>query len=139
VVIVVIALLNWTYVARAVRKQVLSLRERKFVEAARSLGASNARLISREILPNVLPPMIVYATLMIAQNVLLEAALSYMGVGVPLPHASWGAMLADATTVFYSAWWYMLFPGVAVLITVLAFNLLGDGLADALHPRAGRT
>jgi ABC-type dipeptide/oligopeptide/nickel transport system permease subunit len=138
-VIVVIAVVNWTYIARVVRDQVSSLRDKEFVEAARSLGASNGQIIFREILPNVLAPIVVYATVIIAQNVLLESALSYLGAGVQLPQASWGAMLADATSIFYTAWWYMLFPGVALVLTVLAFNVLGDGLRDALHPPAGRT
>lgn len=136
VVIFVIAFVNWTYVARIVRGQVLSLREKEFVEAARSLGASNSRIILREILPNLVAPIIVYATLIIPQNILFEAALSFLGAGVQPPTASWGAMLADATSVFDTAWWYMVFPGVALLITVLAFNLVGDGLQDALHPKA---
>ena len=138
VVIFVIAFVNWTYIARIIRGQVLSLREKEFVEASRSLGASNSRIIFRELLPNLVAPIIVYATLIIPQNVLFEAALSYLGVGVQPPTASWGAMLADASTNL-SAWWYMLFPGVALLLTVLAFNLVGDGLQDALHPRGGRS
>ena len=137
-VIGVIALANWPYVARLVRGQVLSLREKEFVEAARSLGASNRRIMFSEILPNLVAPIIVYASLVIPQNVLLEAALSFLGVGVQFPQPSWGDMLADATPIFYSAWWFMLFPGVALLTTVLAFNLLGDGLQDALNPRARR-
>jgi len=136
VVIFVIAFVNWTYIARIVRGQVLSLREKEFVEAARSLGASNSRIIFREILPNLVAPIIVYATLIIPQNILFEAALSFLGVGVQPPTASWGAMLADATSIFDTAWWYMVFPGVALLLTVLAFNLVGDGLQDALHPKA---
>jgi ABC-type dipeptide/oligopeptide/nickel transport system permease subunit len=136
VVIFVITFVNWTYIARIVRGQVLSLREKEFVDAARSLGASNRRIVFREILPNLVAPIIVYATLIIPQNILFEAALSYLGAGVQPPTASWGAMLADATTIFDTAWWYMLFPGVALLITVLAFNLVGDGLQDALHPKA---
>jgi peptide/nickel transport system permease protein len=136
VVIFVIAFVNWTYIARIVRGQVLSLREKEFVEAARSLGASNSRIIFREILPNLVAPIIVYATLIIPQNILFEAALSFLGAGVQPPTASWGAMLADATTIFDTAWWYMVFPGVALLLTVLAFNLVGDGLQDALHPKA---
>jgi len=136
VVIFVIAFVNWTYIARIVRGQVLSLREKEFVEAARSLGASNSRIIFREILPNLVAPIIVYATLIIPQNILFEAALSFLGAGVQPPTASWGAMLADATTIFNQAWWYMVFPGAALLITVLAFNLVGDGLQDALHPKA---
>jgi peptide/nickel transport system permease protein len=137
-VIAVIAFANWPYVARLVRGQVLSLREREFVDASRSLGASGVRIMFREILPNLVAPIIVYASLVIPQNILFEAALSYLGVGVQFPTASWGEMLADATPIFYNAWWFMLFPGVALLITVLAFNLLGDGLQDALNPRSGR-
>ena len=136
--IFVIAFVNWTYIGRIVRGQVLSLREKEFVEAARSLGASNARIIFREILPNLVAPIIVYATLIIPQNILFEAALSFLGVGVQPPQASWGAMLADATSIFDTAWWYMVFPGAALLLTVLAFNLVGDGLQDALNPRAAR-
>src|SRR5213079_1885032 len=138
VVIFVIAFVNWTYIGRIIRGQVLSLREKEFVEAARSLGASNRRIIFREILPNLVAPIIVYSTLVIPQNILFEAALSFLGVGVQPPNASWGAMIADATSIFDSAWWYMVFPGVALLLTVLAFNLLGDGLQDALNPRRGR-
>jgi peptide/nickel transport system permease protein len=138
VVIFVIAFVNWTYIARIIRGQVLSLREKEFIEASRSLGASNSRIIFREILPNLVAPIIVYSTLIIPQNILFEAALSYLGVGVQPPNASWGAMLADATPIFDSAWWYMVFPGAALLLTVLAFNLLGDGLQDALNPKSGR-
>ncbi|MGI8903734.1 MAG: ABC transporter permease [Solirubrobacteraceae bacterium] len=137
-VIFVIAFINWTFIARIVRGQVLSLREKEFVEASRSLGASNARIIFREILPNLAAPIIVYATLLIPQNILLEAALSYLGVGVQPPQASWGAMLADATSTYDTAWWYMVFPGVALLVTVLAFNLVGDGLQDALAPKTAK-
>jgi ABC-type dipeptide/oligopeptide/nickel transport system permease subunit len=138
VVIFVIAFVNWTYIARIIRGQVLSLREKEFVDAARSLGASNRRIIFKEILPNLVAPIIVYSTLVIPQNILFEAALSFLGVGVQPPQASWGAMLADATSIFDSAWWYMVFPGSALLLTVLAFNLLGDGLHDALNPRVGK-
>jgi peptide/nickel transport system permease protein len=135
-IVAIVALVSWTYIARIVRGQVLSLREQEFVQAARSLGASNSRILFREILPNLLAPLIVYSSLLIPQNILLEAALSYLGVGVRAPTASWGQMLADATPIFNTAWWYMVFPGVALLLTVLAFNLLGDGLQDALNPRA---
>ena len=138
VVIFVIAFVNWTYIARIIRGQVLSMREKEFVEAARSLGASDRRIIFREILPNLVAPIIVYSTLVIPQNILFEAALSFLGVGVQPPNASWGAMIADATSIFDSAWWYMVFPGSALLLTVLAFNLLGDGLQDALNPRGNR-
>ena len=139
VVIFVIAFVNWTYIARIVRGQVLSLREREFVEAARSLGASNLRILFREILPNLTAPLIVYTTLAIPQNILFEAALSFLGVGVQPPDASWGKMIADASGVFESAWWYMLFPGAALLLTVLSFNILGDGLQDALDPRTAKS
>jgi peptide/nickel transport system permease protein len=138
VVIFVIVVVNWTYIARIIRGQVLSLREREFVDAARSLGASNRRIIFREILPNLVAPIIVYSTLIIPQNILFEAALSFLGVGIQPPNASWGQMLADATSIFDTAWWYMFFPGMALLLTVLAFNLLGDGLHDALNPRVGK-
>jgi ABC-type dipeptide/oligopeptide/nickel transport system permease subunit len=138
VVIFVIAFVNWTYIGRIIRGQVLSLREKEFIEAARALGASNRRIMFREILPNLVAPIIVYSTLVIPQNILLEAALSFLGVGVQPPNASWGAMIADATNIFDTAWWYMVFPGAALLLTVLAFNLLGDGLQDALNPRSNR-
>jgi len=137
-VILVIAFVNWTYMARIVRGQVLSLREKEFVEAARSLGASKTRIIFREILPNLVAPIIVYTTLIIPQNILFEAALSFLGVGVQPPQASWGKMIADAQGSFDTAWWFMVFPGVALLLTVLAFNLIGDGLSDALDPRSDR-
>ncbi len=135
VVIFVITLVSWTYIARIVRGQVLSLREKEFVEASRSLGASDARIVFKEILPNLIVPIIVYATLILPTNILLEAALSFLGAGVQPPNASWGAMIAEATSVFDTAWWYMLVPGLALLFTVLAFNVVGDGLSDALNPR----
>jgi len=135
VVIMVIAIINWTYIARIVRGQVLSLREKEFVEAARSLGASDRRIIVREVLPNLFAPLIVYSSLLIPANILLEAALSFLGVGVAGGTPSWGAMINEATSLFPDAWWFMLFPGLALLLTVLAFNLVGDGLQDALDPR----
>jgi ABC-type dipeptide/oligopeptide/nickel transport system permease subunit len=137
-IIFLIALFNWTYVARIVRGLVLSLREREFVQASRALGASNTRIMFREILPNLVAPVIVYSSLLIPLNILLEAALSFLGVGIRPPTASWGQMIADATPIFNTAWWYMVFPGVALLLTVLAFNLLGDGLHDALNPKAAK-
>ncbi len=138
VIIFLIALVNWTYIARIVRGLTLSLREQEFVLAARSQGASDARIMGREILPNLFAPIIVYASLLIPQNILLEAALSFLGVGVRPPTASWGQMIAAATPTFSTAWWYMVFPGIALLLTVFAFNLLGDGLQDALNPRLAR-
>jgi peptide/nickel transport system permease protein len=138
VIIFLIALATWPYLARIVRGLTLSLREREFVEAARALGASDARIMFREILPNLVAPIIVYATLQIPLNILIEASLSFLGVGVRPPTASWGQMIAAATPTFNTAWWYMVFPGAALLLTVLAFNLLGDGLRDALNPRTAR-
>ena len=138
VVIFIIIVANWPYVARIIRGQVLSLREKEFVEASRSLGAGNMRIVFREILPNLVAPIIVYATLFIPANILLEAALSFLGVGVQPPQASWGEMLAKATSIFDVAWWFLFFPGMALLLTVLAFNLVGDGLQDALNPKGTR-
>jgi len=134
-VIAVIAIINWTYIGRIIRGQVLSLREKEFVEAARASGAGDAGILFREILPNLVAPIIVYTTLVIPTNILLEAALSYLGVGVSPTQASWGQMISDATSIFSTAWWYFTFPGAALLLTVLAFNLLGDGIRDALDPR----
>jgi peptide/nickel transport system permease protein len=134
-VLFIITISSFTYIARIARGQVLSLREKEFVEAARSLGASNRRILFREILPNLVAPLIVYASLLIPTNILFEAALSYLGVGIRPPTASWGEMIADATPIFNTAWWFMVFPGAALLLTVLAFNLVGDVLLDALNPR----
>ncbi|HVE67812.1 MAG TPA: ABC transporter permease [Solirubrobacteraceae bacterium] len=134
-VVFVIALASWPYFARVVRGQVLSLREREFVEASRAIGASNLRIMRVEVLPNLAAPIIVYTTLIIPTNILFEAALSFLGVGVQPPTASWGQMIAEAAPIFDTAWWYMVFPGLALLLTVLAFNLVGDGLQDALNPK----
>lgn len=133
-----ISLATWPYTYRIVRGLVLSLREREFVESSRALGASDSRIMFREILPNLAAPIIVYASLQIPTNILLEAALSFLGVGIRPPTASWGQMISDATPIFNTAWWYMTFPGIALLVTVLAFNLLGDGLRDALNPRSAQ-
>jgi peptide/nickel transport system permease protein len=138
VVLFIIVLSNWPYVARIIRGQVLSLREKEFVEASTSLGASNKRIIFREILPNLVAPIIVYTTLFIPANILLEAALSFLGVGVQ-DRATWGGMLADAAGSFDTAWWFMFFPGMALLLTVLAFNLVGDGMQDALNPKSSKS
>ena len=113
----------------------LSLREKEFVEAARASGAGDMAILFREILPNLVAPIIVYSTLVIPTNILLEASLSYLGVGIPATQSSWGQMIADSTNIFDTAWWYFAFPGAALLLTVLAFNLLGDGIRDALDPR----
>jgi peptide/nickel transport system permease protein len=138
VVIVVIAIATFPYIARLIRGQVLSLREKEFVEAARSLGASDRRIIVRHLLPNLVAPIIVYTTLVLPQNILFEAALSFLGVGVQPPTTSWGQMIADAAAGFDTAWWAFLFPGAALVLTVLAFNFVGDGLQDALDPRSRR-
>jgi ABC-type dipeptide/oligopeptide/nickel transport system permease subunit len=134
-VIVAIVVINWTYIGRIIRGQVLSLREREFIEAARAGGARDRTILFREVLPNLVAPIIVYTTLVIPQNILLEAALSFLGVGINPPQASWGAMIAEATPIYNVAWWFFAFPGGALLLTVLAFNLLGDGVRDALDPR----
>jgi peptide/nickel transport system permease protein len=133
----IIALFTWPYIARIVRGQVLSLREKEFIESARSLGARNRRIMFREILPNVAASIIVYTTLIIPNNILFEAALSFLGVGVPQETPSWGRQLSDAGTIFTVAWWMMLFPGLFLFVTTLAFNLVGDGLRDALDPKTG--
>ena len=138
VVIFVITITSWTYMARIIRGQVLSLREKEFIEASRSMGASNWRIIFRELLPNLTAPVIVYASILIPQVILYEAALSFLGVGVT-DKPSWGQMISDATPVFSDAWWYMLFPGLALLFTVLAFNFVGDAMQDALNPRKKRS
>ena len=134
-VTVAIVVVNWTYIGRIIRGQVLSLREKEFVEAARAAGAGELTILFRELLPNLVAPILVYSTLVIPQNILLEAALSFLGVGINPPQASWGEMLAEATPIFSTAWWFFVFPGVALLLTVLAFNLLGDAIRDALDPR----
>ena len=137
-VVAVIALFTWPYIARVVRSYTVSLREREFVEASRSLGASHLRIIFREVLPNLLGPLVVFTTLLIPQAILFEAALSYLGLGVPQNTASWGGLLNQASAYYDVAWWLMLFPGLFLVVTVLAFNLLGDGLRDALDVRADR-
>jgi peptide/nickel transport system permease protein len=138
-VIAIIALFSWPYIARIVRGQVLTLREKEFVEAARSQGATDSRIMFREILPNVVAPIIVYTTLIIPNNILFEASLSFLGVGIPSTIASWGRMIADASNglLYTAAWWMLVAPGLALVLTTLAFNLVGDGLRDALDPRMG--
>ena len=138
VVIAVITVFSWSYIARIVRGYTLSLREKEFVEAARSLGAGNVRILATEVLPNLVGPLIVYATLLIPTNILFEAALSYLGLGVPATTPSWGAILNDASGLYDVAWWLMLFPGAFLIVTTLAFNLLGDGLRDAFDVRSER-
>jgi peptide/nickel transport system permease protein len=138
VLVFIIGFFNWPYIGRIIRGQTLSLREKEFVEAARSLGASNAHIVFKQLLPNLVAPVLVYSTLIIPTNILFEAALSFLGVGVKAPTPSWGAMLSDAVATYSIDPEFMIVPGAALFITVLAFNLLGDGLRDALDPRAGR-
>ena len=135
-IVFIIGFFNWPYIGRIVRGQTLSLREREFVDAARSLGARSPYIIFRELLPNLAAPILVYATLLIPTNILFEAALSFLGVGVSPPTATWGGMLSDAVHFYTIAPYFMIIPGVAIFVTVLAFNLLGDGLRDALDPRS---
>ncbi|MFJ4922515.1 ABC transporter permease [Streptomyces sp. NPDC088725] len=138
VMILVIGFFGWPYVGRVVRGQTLSLREREYVEAARSLGAGQGYILFKELLPNIVAPIIVYSTMMIPTNILTEAALSFLGVGVKSPTASWGQMLSSAVGYYDSDPMYMLIPGLAIFITVLAFNLFGDGVRDALDPKGSR-
>ena len=134
-IMIVIGLTGWMGVARLVRAEVLSLRERDFILAARAIGASNSRIIFRHILPNALSPVLVAATLGVAGAILTESALSFLGIGVQPPTPSWGNMLTAGKDYLEFAWWLSLFPGVAILITVIAYNLVGEGLRDALDPR----
>ena len=135
---VVLSVFGWFYPARIVRAQVLSLREKEFVEAARMVGSSDARIIRSHLLPHLVAPVIVLFTIFVAQTVLAEAGLSFLGVGIQAPTPSWGTLLSEAPQYYLAQPWLMLWPGLAVLITTLSFNLLGDGLRDALDPRASR-
>ncbi len=133
--IFIIGFFSWPSIGRIVRGQTLSLREREFVDAAKSLGARHGYILFREVLPNLLAPILVYATLLIPTNILFEAALSFLGVGINPPTPTWGGMLSEAVR-FYTLPHFVLFPGLAIFITVLAFNVFGDGLRDAFDPRA---
>ena len=137
VVIFVLAIFSWSSVARIVRGQVLSIREREYVEAARAMGAGSWRIMIIDILPNVIAPVIVYTTLLIPVSIVGEATLSFLGVGIQPPTADWGQMIADAQGN-YHAWWFLVFPSLALLVTTLAFNVFGDGVRDAFDPRSDR-
>ncbi len=139
-VIFVISAFTWPYVARIIRSTTLSLREKEFVEAARSLGAGDRRIIVREILPNLVAPITVYATLLIPANILFEAGLSYLGLGLPPDTPSWGQAISSAAEggLYRVTPWLMIFPGIFLILTTLSFNLLGDGLRDAIDPRSDR-
>lgn len=136
----VIIFFSWTAMGRVIRGQVLSLRQRDYVEAARSMGAGHLSIMVREIVPNLAVPIIIYATLMIPNAIVFEATLSFLGMGIVPPAASWGGMLSEAASnsIYLSAWWLVVFPGTILLLTTLAFNILGDGIRDALDPRARR-
>ena len=136
--IFIIGFFSWAYIGRVMRGQVLSLREKEFVDASRSLGARSSRIIVEELLPNLFAPILVYATLTIPTNILTEAGLSFLGVGIQPPEPSMGYMLSTAQATVQIDPTYMLFPGIAIFITVLAFNLFGDGLRDALDPKSNR-
>jgi peptide/nickel transport system permease protein len=138
VIIVVIAFFSWAAVGRIVRGLAMSIKEKEYIEAARSGGAGNLRIMFVEILPNLTAPLIVYTTLLIPSAISFEAVMSFLGLGVVPPTPSWGDMLAEAVGYYQVAWWFILFPGLALLATTLAFNLLGDSLRDALDPRGDR-
>jgi peptide/nickel transport system permease protein len=138
VIIGVIAFFSWAAIARIVRGQTLSIKEKEYIEAARSLGAGPFRIMIFDILPNLLAPVLVLATLYIPTAVVFEATLSYLGLGIQPPTASWGNLLSDAQNFYQTSWWYVVFPALALLITTLAFNLFGDGIRDAMDPRTER-
>jgi peptide/nickel transport system permease protein len=134
IIIVVIGAVYWTWIARVVYGQVVALRDREFMIASRALGAGRVYILVRHILPQLVPTIIVWGTLGIATNVMLEASLSYLGIGVQPPTPSWGVMIQQAQSYYRTAPWLVIFPGLAIMLTVFAFNLLGDGLRDALDP-----
>ena len=136
-IFIAIGILGWPQIARVFRSSILSVKENEYVDAARAMGASDVRILSRHILPNAVAPLIVYGTMSVGGAILSEAALSFLGMGVQPPTPSWGLMLADARALMIAAPWMMLFPGLAILTTVLAFVLMGDGLRDALDVRLG--
>ena len=138
IMIVVVAFATWPFIARIVRGQALAIREQEFITAARALGASNTTIMARHVLPNLVGPLVVYGTLIVPVNILLEASMSYLGLGLQPPTATWGQMLSDSQAYYATAWWMIAVPGTALLLTTLAFNIVGDGLRDALDPRTGR-
>jgi peptide/nickel transport system permease protein len=134
----IIAFFSWAAVGRIVRGQTLSIKEKEYIEAARSLGASDLRIMLFDIFPNLLAPVLVYLTLLIPAAIVFEATLSFLGLGVVPPTASWGNMLSESLNYYRVAWWFVLVPGIALLITTLSFNLLGDSVRDAFDPRGER-
>ena len=133
--ILVLGISDWVIYARTIRGSVLSLKEKEFVEAARAAGTRNLPIITRHILPNVISPLLVLGTLRVANIIIWESGLSFLGMGVPPPAPSWGRMLADGRLYISDAWWLVTLPGLAIMLTILSINLLGDGLRDALDPR----
>ena len=137
-IVAVLGLTQWPHPTRLIRGEVLSLREREFIQAGRALGLSGARLVLRHVIPNTFAPVIVATTLGIGDTIVLEAGLSFLGLGVQPPTPSWGTMVADGRDNLFGAWWISTFPGLAIVIVVLSFNIAGDGLRDALDPRSRR-
>ena len=137
-IVAVLGLTQWPHPTRLVRGEVLSIREREFIQAGRALGLSGARMVLRHVVPNALAPVIVAATLGIGDTIVLEAGLSFLGLGVQPPTPSWGTMVADGRDNLFGAWWISTFPGLAIVLVVLSFNIAGDGLRDALDPRSRR-
>ena len=135
--VLVFTLFGWFYPCRILRAQTLSVREKEYIEAAQMVGASDWRIVRSHVIPHLVAPMIVFSTLIVASYVLGEAGLSFLGLGIKSPTASWGNLLADAPQFYTQQPWLMVWPGMAVLLTTLAFNLLGDGLRDAFDPRSG--
>jgi peptide/nickel transport system permease protein len=138
-IILVLSLTSWINYAKVVRGEVLGVRKREYVEAVRTIGASPWRIIARHILPNVLSPFLVIASFQVAALIIAESSLSYLGLGVPTGTPTWGGMLADGREYVADAWWVAIFPGLAIMLTALSFNLLGDGIRDALDPQLNRT
>ena len=134
--VIVFSIFGWFYPARIVRAQVLSLREKEFVEAARMVGASDSRIMRSHVVPHLVAPIIVYSTLTVATYILLEAGLSFLGLGIDPQNPSWGNLLSTGPSYYTTQPWLMVWPGAAILMTTLAFNLLGDGLRDAVDPRS---
>jgi oligopeptide transport system permease protein len=137
-VVLAITAFSWMDMARVVRGQTLSLRTMEFVEAARAIGVPTRKIISAHIVPNLLGIVVIYTTVTVPSVILTESVLSFLGLGIQEPFPSWGGMLSEARSYFENYWWVAVFPGMAIVVTVLSFNLLGDGLRDALDPKARR-
>jgi peptide/nickel transport system permease protein len=136
-VIIVLSITSWINYARVVRGDVLSVRNREFVEASRSSGATPLRIMVRHVIPNIMSPFLVVASFQVAALIIAESSLSFLGLGVPVGTPTWGGMLADGREYLTDAWWVAFFPGVAIMLTALSFNLTGDGIRDALDPSLG--